>query len=342
MRDRKIGAAADWQEVVRAQLTLHAVVWDISMGGLGTERMKREMESFLVYEVWAPKKMGEGDCEKRYAEAVKALRKMGVLEKEALLVTEDAGMAEYVYGLRNVPRELADGEGGREKKEPGCTYDNGMGVVYYEKPGSRQEVSADMVVLGFEEIGVQFLDRIQKRRNRLPWNILYTERTCVREVTIGDLDELYALYAGEGITDYTAPLLEREAEEEYTRSYIDYMYYYYGYGMWVVRERETGKLIGRAGIERREVGDAICMELGYIVGREHQKKGYATEVCQAIIEYAQQELGIEELHCFIHPQNQASLHLAEKLGFGPCAEPPMLEGLLHLHKKIHISYIPLI
>lgn len=333
MQGQKMGAAAGWQEIVRAQLTLRAVVWDIpTMEDLDAKRLEREMESFQVYRVQMPKKMGEG-CGKRYAEAVRGLQKMGILEEEALLVTEDVRMAEYVYGLRNGQRAAGKTEcpyGANHEEEARCPYGgDGMGVVYYEKPGSWQDVSADMVVLGFEEIGVQFLDRIQKRRNRLPWNILYTERTCVREVTMGDLDELYALYAGEGITDYTAPLLERKEEEEYTRSYIEYMYYYYGYGMWVVRDRETGRFIGRAGIERREVGEEVCMELGYIIGREYQNKGYATEVCQAIIEYAQQELEIEELHCFIHPHNKASLHLAEKLGFGPCAEHPMAEGLLH-------------
>ena len=39
------------------------------------------------------------------------------------------------------------------------------------------------------------------------------------------------------------------------------------------------------------------------------------EVCRAVIEYARQELEAEQLHCFIHCRNQASIHVAEKLGF---------------------------
>ena len=172
-----------------------------------------------------------------------------------------------------------------------------------------------MFVLGFEEIGIQFLDRVLKRRNGVPWNILYTERTMVREITLDDLDELYALYDGEGITDYTEPLYERQKEEAYTSSYIAYMYYYYGYGMWIVRDRKTGALVGRAGIEHRDIGNEVLMELGYLIGKQYQKKGYATEVCEAILAYAKEEIGINELHCFIHPDNHASLHLAKKLGF---------------------------
>ncbi len=178
------------------------------------------------------------------------------------------------------------------------------------------QASADMIVQGFEEIGVQFLDRVLKRRNGLPWTILYTQRTCVREITLSDLDELFELYDGEGITDYTEPLYERQEEEEYTKSYIQYMYHYFGYGMWIIRERKTGKLIGRAGIEHHEGHDGeVLMELGYIIGRQYQNQGYAAEVCRAVIEYAEDELEIDRLYCFIHPENAGSIHVAQKLGF---------------------------
>ena len=197
------------------------------------------------------------------------------------------------------------------------------------------EITADFIVQGFEETGVQFFDRIQKRKNRLPWNILYTKRTCVREITLDDMEELFELYQGEGITDFTEPLYEWQKEAEYTKSYIEHMYYYYGYGMWVVRHRESGRLLGRAGIGHREEGDRVLMELGYIIGREYQNQGYATEVCQAVMEYAAKELQMAELHCMIHPQNYASRRVARRLGFTlRDAQMYNAEGLLHYHKLL--------
>lgn len=176
------------------------------------------------------------------------------MENEALLVTQDAGMAKYVSGLWEEKRK------------------SGMAVVFYECASGQADTPADLIALGFEEIGVQFLDRVQKRKNGLPWNILYTKRTCVREITMEDLDELYVIYEGEGITDFTEPLFERKKEEEYTRNYIQYMYYYYGYGMWVVQDRQSGKLLGRAGIERRQTQTGTVMELGYLIRAEEQGK----------------------------------------------------------------------
>lgn len=343
------------QEIIFRQLTLRAVVWDIfSEEGVDTGRLEAEMQLYKVRRIpikkirlkkdeWDQKdKQGDAATEASinqgicggYMQICRILKKAGITEPEALLVTEDAGLAEYVYGLRN-RGQLSAGQdaarSGQEKQEQRA----GMGIVFYERGKSRTEVSADMVVLGFEEIGVQFLDRVLKRRNRLPWNILYTKRTCVREITLKDLEELYVLYEGEGMTDYTEPLMERGLEEAYTGSYIDYMYYYYGYGMWVVQDRETGKLIGRAGIEHREVQGNVLMELGYVIGTAYQKQGYATEVCQAIVSYAAQELCIGQLHCFIHPDNHASLRVAQKLGFSLCeGQDKIQDGLFHFLKNI--------
>lgn len=306
------------QEMIRSQLMLRAVVWDIfKIKDEDEYRLKSELESFGVPVIQMQKQTERNSSGEKYERAAACLAELGILEKEALLITEDNDMADYAY---------------RQRDTDGCY---GMGVVCYETETSRNDVSADMIVLGFEEIGIQFLDRVLKRRNGAPWNILYTERTMVREITLEDLDELYALYDGEGITDYTEPLYERQKEEAYTSSYIAYMYYYYGYGMWIVRDRKTGALVGRAGIEHRDIGNEVLMELGYLIGKQYQNKGYATEVCEAILAYAKEEIGINELHCFIHPDNHASLHLAEKLGFQMAEQfDSEKEELMHL--RMHL------
>ena len=95
------------------------------------------------------------------------------------------------------------------------------------------------------------------------------------------------------------------------------MYRYFGYGMWLVFDKVTGKLIGRAGLEHREFEEerGIELELGYLFAPEYQHKGYATEVCEQIIAYAKENTQFEELNCYINSQNIASIKLAERLGF---------------------------
>jgi len=340
------------EDLIRMQLTLRAVVWDLTdINKEETAKLERELKLFGISRqfIYRDTKEGTGKCvetcAEKYGRICRQLEQAGYAPAEAVVITGQAQLAAYVHSLKQAEpsgmasvyyektiiqknniavKNMQDSErpsaekAGEAKQASAEKAEEGMkeSSTIAESIRDTGQASADMIVQGFEEIGVQFLDRVLKRRNGLPWTILYTQRTCVREITLSDLDELFELYDGEGITDYTEPLYERQEEEEYTKSYIQYMYHYFGYGMWIIRERKTGKLIGRAGIEHHEGHDGeVLMELGYIIGRQYQNQGYAAEVCRAVIEYAEDELEIDRLYCFIHPENAGSIHVAQKLGF---------------------------
>ena len=57
------------------------------------------------------------------------------------------------------------------------------------------------------------------------------------------------------------------------------------------------------------------VEIGYVIQKNKQQKGYATEVCQAIMQYAFQTLGKEKIIARVNPANSASIRLLQKLGF---------------------------
>lgn len=173
---------------------------------------------------------------------------------------------------------------------------------------------ADILIEGFEEVDYDFLEKIYQRHHGIPWTILETERLIVRELVLSDMDALFELYSYEGMTDYMERLYPYEEEYEYQKAYISNMYRFFGYGMWLVWEKESGKLVGRAGIEHREELEGEP-ELGYAIGTPWQGKGYATEVCRAILAYAWEELGFDEICSLVLPENKASVHLLEKLGF---------------------------
>lgn len=182
-------------------------------------------------------------------------------------------------------------------------------------PGQKLK-DALLVAEGFEEVDFYFLERMYQREHGLPWTVIETKRCVLREMTPEDLDGLYELYQGEGITDFIEGLYEdRKKEEEYTRAYIRNMYSFYGFGMWLAIERASGKLIGRAGLNLREIHGESMLELGYLIGKEFQNQGFATELCQGILQFAAEGTEFEELNCLIEKGNEVSVHLAKKLGF---------------------------
>lgn len=157
------------------------------------------------------------------------------------------------------------------------------------------------------ELDIDYLERVRRRYNHIPWDIGETDRCLIRELSLSDLPALYELYDKPGMTDFVEPLYDYETELEYQKAYIENMYGFYEYGMWLVFSKETGKLIGRAGLEHNE--------MGYMIAPEFQNLGYATEVCRFIVDYARKNTDFEELYCRIDEKNVASVRLAKRLGF---------------------------
>lgn len=192
-----------------------------------------------------------------------------------------------------------------------------LATVGYENPNVCEQTlsQVEMIVEGFEEVDAEFLKRTWQRYHHIPWTIAYTKRCMIRELTLDDMDALFELYEDKEVTTFTESLFDREEETDYQRAYINNMYRYFGYGIWLVFHKETGKLIGRAGLEHREYGDELELELGYLIGTKYQRQGYATEVCRAIIDYAEHEICAYGVNCLIEEENTASIALAKKLGF---------------------------
>lgn len=144
-----------------------------------------------------------------------------------------------------------------------------------------------------------------------------TPRLILREFDPEDLSGLYQLYE-ETDTTYIETLDEdRNVELAKLISYIKYVYGFYGVGLWAVCLKTTGELIGRCGIqvtflEGEEEGD---YEIGYMISGRYAGRGFGTEAVKSLIKYAENDLEAGRVILQIHPDNQDSIRLAEKLGF---------------------------
>ena len=162
------------------------------------------------------------------------------------------------------------------------------------------------------DYGMDYLEKVYRRLNKIPWVILETDRCLVRETCKDDLDSFYEIYSWEGMTDHIEPLMERSEEEKYTDNYRDLIYEIYGHGIWTVVLKESGEIIGRAGLDERAGSD--IPELGFVIGKKWQGNGFAYEVCSAILKWAKAE-GMTEVMSFSDKDNHPSISLLLKLGF---------------------------
>jgi len=88
-----------------------------------------------------------------------------------------------------------------------------------------------------------------------------------------------------------------------------------GYGQWAVEEKATGSFVGRIGFLNPAGWPGF--EIGWTLGRESWGKGYATEGAHRALQYAFNELDKAHVISLIHPENRASIRVAERLGEKP-------------------------
>jgi RimJ/RimL family protein N-acetyltransferase len=88
---------------------------------------------------------------------------------------------------------------------------------------------------------------------------------------------------------------------------------------WVVRLRQTAQVVGttQATVIGAEGGDVA--EVAWVIGVEHQGRGYAREGAVAMATWLRQE-GAQSLVAYIHPQHEASMGVARALGLSPTDE----------------------
>ena len=216
---------------------------------------------------------------------------IGVYHEQALYITDDPTCAEAFLD-KGLVTLIYLHEKNKELTFPKCRY-------AMENP---------------QEIEAEYLERVFRRYADLPWDILETKRLRLRETTVGDVESFWEMYKEPALTAYTDGLYPTiEEEEAYIRDYIDNAYHFYQFGVWTILHKKTGEIIGRAGLSVRDGYEEP--ELGYVIGLEYQRKGYAYEICQGILEYAAEYLGYAQVGALVHKENQASVALLKKLGF---------------------------
>jgi RimJ/RimL family protein N-acetyltransferase len=99
-----------------------------------------------------------------------------------------------------------------------------------------------------------------------------------------------------------------------------------GFGVVGVELADTGSFIGRVGLwvwnrddwsggwTMRELGSKAVVELGWALVRDAWGHGYATEAATAMRNHAFDEIGFRRLISLIHPRNERSLRVADRLG----------------------------
>ncbi|MCQ2522847.1 MAG: GNAT family N-acetyltransferase [Lachnospiraceae bacterium] len=172
---------------------------------------------------------------------------------------------------------------------------------------------AKYLLLNSQDTEVEYYEKVWQRTRDIPWTIKETNRLIIRETTVEDVDEFVELYKDPDVFKYTENLYEDiEEERKYAKEYIEKVYKVQGFGIWTLIEKESKRVIGRAGIVSREGFDGV--EIGYLIGSKFQQKGYGTEAVSACVDVCR-ELELAPIRILTVAENEASIKVARKCGF---------------------------
>jgi RimJ/RimL family protein N-acetyltransferase len=149
--------------------------------------------------------------------------------------------------------------------------------------------------------------------------VIETKRLRLRGHRLGDFTDCAAMWADPTVTRHIGG--QPFSEEEVWARLLRYAghWAWMGFGYWAIEEKDTGDFVGELGFAdyKRDIEPSLngVPELGWALSSKMHGKGYATEAVQAAIAWGDAHFGAARTVCLIHPENLASIRVAEKCGY---------------------------
>lgn len=163
---------------------------------------------------------------------------------------------------------------------------------------------------------------------------IQTKHLVLRPFTTGDVQPLFEVFSQPGVLQYfpnpQPPAIDR------VQRFVDFQLKHwqeYQYGNWVICLPHEPTLIGWAGLQY--LPETSETEVGYLLSPLHWGKGCATEAARAAIADGFSRVRLAEIIALVHPDNLASLKVAEKCGMRVAEKKKYwgLEMVRHIIRK---------
>lgn len=147
--------------------------------------------------------------------------------------------------------------------------------------------------------------------------VLTTERLSLHRLSLDDAGYVLELVNEAAFMQFVGDKGLRTIDDarRYIRDVPLADYARYGYGGYLVRRRADRTPVGLCGLYQRPNLDHP--DLGFALSHVHVGRGYAYEASLAVVDYAGKVLALPRVAALVDSANERSIHLIERLGFGP-------------------------
>jgi len=157
---------------------------------------------------------------------------------------------------------------------------------------------------------------------------LRTDRLILRQWKKEDFPLFAKINADPVVMEYYPNIL-REDESNAMANKLEALISERSWGFWAVETIKEHKFVGFVGLHKPtyELPVTPCVEVGWRLGREYWRNGYATEAAEASLNFAFEELGLNEVYSFTPISNKKSWSVMRRLNMedtGNNFEHPMI------------------
>ena len=149
--------------------------------------------------------------------------------------------------------------------------------------------------------------------------VIETEHLLLREMTEDDFPALYKVLADSDIMKHYPYVFDENRVRNWISRNIE-RYRVFGFGLWAVRLKATGEMIGDCGLTMQLIGGEIKPEIGYHIIKDKQRKGYAKEAAIAVRDWTFYNTPFNVVYSCMKHTNEPSYKTAIAYGCKPVGE----------------------
>ena len=144
---------------------------------------------------------------------------------------------------------------------------------------------------------------------------LRTERLMLRSITLDDVDAIFRIMGDAQVIRYFGQLPMRSRSEAVQRVESIHRAFQERAGIrWAITSRDSGEFLGSCGFWRLDYKHERG-KIGYELAPTWWGRGVMTEAVGAALTFGFVTMGLHSVEAQIHPRNNGSRRVLEKLGF---------------------------
>jgi ribosomal-protein-alanine N-acetyltransferase len=151
--------------------------------------------------------------------------------------------------------------------------------------------------------------------NFSPFPLVTTENLVLRQMNIGDADEMYFLRSDKDVLKYIDRLPAKSVEEAVQFIEMIDANLANNEGVnWAIALKDSPTLIGNICYWQLQKENCRA-EIGYVLHPKYWQKGIMDEAMKAVIDYAFNVMGLHSIEANTNPENKASQNTLMRNGF---------------------------